>query len=349
MPRYAVGIVNHHSYDDLDRCLDALGRQSLVPEAVYVVDGDSDRDRFREAQVRHPHVIFEARSNTGYAGGANRLLTLIAENWPSVEFVLLLNPDVELEPVFANNLLSAMVTEPRVAIGCGKLLRPGGQVLDSAGIALPPHRRPIDRGSEQRDLGQFDHREYVFGATGAAMMLRCSALPDLAVNGEIFDEDFFVYHEDTDLSWRASLFGWRVLYEPSARGIHSRCWRRKNRFRVPVTVRRHSFKNHYLQLLKNESLGRFVSGLPATLFWEFLRLGFVLLYDRPMLQAYRDAWGLRGRALEKRHFIQNRVRERTARTGGRGWRKPRELGSRPFRILRLRTRASERVQAAGES
>ena len=73
-------------------------------------------------------------------------------------------------------------------------------------------------GSEERDHGQYDEPCFVFGVTGAAMMLRVAALPDLQIDGELFDEDFFMYHEDTDLSWRANLLGWRVLYEPGARG-----------------------------------------------------------------------------------------------------------------------------------
>jgi len=226
-----------------------------------------------------------------------------------VDHILLLNPDVDLEPAFAETLLRAMRDEPAVALACGKLYRPGRQLIDSAGIALPAHRRPRDRGSEEPDRGQFDAREFVFGASGAAMLLRCAALPELALDGEIFDEDFFAYHEDTDLSWRANLLGWRVLYEPRARGEHVRGWRRGSRNDVAITVRRHSFKNHYLQLIKNEPAGSLLRGLPVLLGWETLRLGFALLRDREILPAYRDAWRLAGRAWRKRRLLQARQRE----------------------------------------
>ncbi len=306
LPKYAVGVVHYRSYADLERCLASVKVQSIAPAAVLVADADAHHELLEEARSRHPAVAFEAVPNRGYAAGANRLLDRIARAQPDVDFVLLLNPDVQLEPFFVENLVAAMVEEPEVAIGTGKLLRPGGTLLDSAGIRLPANRRPRDRGSEQPDHGQFDRREYVFGATGAAMMLRRAALADLAIEGEVFDEDFFLYYEDTDLSWRANLLGWRVLYEPSARGIHTRAWRRGRRLQIPAEIRHHSFKNHYLQLIKNEPTRTLVRRLPAILLWELLRLGFALACDRALLPAYPHAWRLGGRALRKRRTLQLR-------------------------------------------
>jgi GT2 family glycosyltransferase len=256
-------------------------------------------------------VTFEAGHNRGYAAGVNYLLPrLLAEAEP-VDFVLLLNPDVELESSFCERLLESMGRDARVALGGGKLLRPCGRLIDSAGIELPSHRRPRDRGSEELDSGQYDERGFVFGVTGAAMMLRVGALSDLKIDGELFDEDFFMYHEDTDLSWRANLLGWRVLYEPCARGVHSRGWRREGRFEVASALRRHSFKNHYLQLIKNESLAGFVRGLPMLAGWEVLRLGFALLRDREVLGGYREALRLAGPAFDKRRALQQRIAGRT--------------------------------------
>ena len=209
-------------------------------------------------------------------------------------------------------LMDALIAHPAAALGTGKLLRPDGATLDSAGISLPHHRRPRDRGSEEQDRGQYERGEYVFGASGAAMMLRTEALADLAIEGEIFDEDFFLYHEDTDLCWRSHLLGWRVYYEPRARAVHARGWQREGRFLVPAHVRRHSFKNHYLQIIKNESLAGFLLRLPLLLAWEALRLGHALLRDRAILGGYADAARLAGRALHKRRLLQaRRARGRT--------------------------------------
>ena len=307
-PSYAVGIVHYHAYDDLERCLAHVEAQSLLPSCVVVVDNDSDPTSLAEARSRRPGVVFEPLSNRGFAPAANAILERVGKLAEGTEFCLILNPDVELEADFGENLLRELATDADVAIGCGKLLRPDTGRIDSAGIKLPRNRRPRDRGSEQPDLGQFDRREVVFGASGAALAIRLAAVPDLAIEGEVFDEDFFMYHEDTDLSWRANLLGWKVLYVPDARGRHRRRWRRNERFDMPAHVRQHSFKNHYLQMIKNETPGDFLKNLPVILAWELLRLGYALLRDPAVLAGYVAAWRKRGNAWRKRRILQERAR-----------------------------------------
>ena len=304
---YAVGIINYRSYDELDRCLDSLTSQTQPPDATVIVDVESDRVR-RFGLRERCDLHWEESANRGFAGGANLALRALRERTRS-EFFLLLNPDIRLEPRFAEYLLREMEDRPRVALGTGKLLRPDGSI-DSAGVRLPRNRRPQDRGSEETDRGQYDSVETVFGASGAAMMLRRDALDALAIDGEIFDEDFFLYHEDTDLSWRAQLLGWSVLYVPEARAEHERRWRRGRRFEIDPSVRRHSFKNHYLQLIKNEQPLDFWLGLPILAGWELLRLSHALLRDPAVLPAYRNAWRLRHRAWEKRRMLRAAMRRR---------------------------------------
>jgi len=306
--RWCAGIVNHGSYDDLERCLAGLAQQVYPPAAIAVYDTGECPDQFEAARSAHPEAAFEMGPNRGYAGGANQVVNRLVKTVESVDFILLLNPDVELESEYASRLTSAMLKHPRIAIGTGKLLRPDRMTLDSAGITIPRNRRPRDRGSDRPDVGQFDVSEFVDAASGAAMMLRVAALDDLAIDGELFDESFFAYHEDTDLCWRARLFGWKILYEPQAIGLHQRGWQRDQRAKIPISTRRHSFKNHYLQLVKNETASGFVRNLPWLISWEIMRLGFVLLRDRPMGTAYRDAWRALPGARRRRALIQAKIR-----------------------------------------
>lgn len=141
------------------------------------------------------------------------------------------------------------------------------------------------------------------------MMIRRSVLADLALDGEVFDEDFFAYQDDTDLAWRAQRLGYEVLYHPDARAVHGRRWRRERRASIEPWVRRHSFKNHYLQIVKNEPVGLFVRNLPILMYWEVLRLGFVLARDRDVLPAYCQALQGFPRAWHKRKLLQARLRD----------------------------------------
>ena len=69
-----------------------------------------------------------------------------------------------------------------------------------------------DRGFLEVDEGQFDEPAEVFAWCGGAVLLRRSYLDNVG----LFDERFFLYYEDTDLSWRGRLRGWRYVYEPGA-------------------------------------------------------------------------------------------------------------------------------------
>ena len=82
-------------------------------------------------------------------------------------------------------------------------------------------QRHFDRGAGEVDRGQYDTPGVVFGVSGAAGCYRRAMLDDVAIAGEVFDEDFFAYREDADLAWRAQLLGWDALYVPGGHG-HAR-------------------------------------------------------------------------------------------------------------------------------
>lgn len=312
-PTWGAGIVNHGSYDDLERCLDALRRQTLPAHRIAVYDTGVDPARFESILRTYSEVRGSSGSNLGYAGGANRVVEAlrapVEAGGEPIAFVLVMNPDVVLDSDFAEVLAAATSEQARVAIATGKLLRPGRQRIDSAGIAFPRHRRPRDRGSEELDRGQYDCAERVEGASGAAMWLRVDLLETLSIEGELFDETFFAYHEDTDLCWRARRLGFEVLYEPRAVAVHVRGWQRDARSTIPAAIRRHSFKNHYLQLVKNEAWGDGLRNLPWLLGWEVLRLGFVVLRDRALLRGYVEAFCALPTAWRRRQLIAARARD----------------------------------------
>ena len=304
--QYVAGIVHFGADPGLEACLASLRTQSRRPVQVVVVDHDpcEPGDERRAAlALAYPEVEWIHAPNGGYSAGANRLIELSLSRVPELDFILLMNPDVELEPEFAATLLDELRGRPDVALASGKLLRPGARTIDSAGIEMRRSRRFHDRGSEEPDDGRYGEVETVFALSGAALMLRRAALPSLALDGEVFDEDFFTYHEDTDLAWRAGKLGWRCLYVPAARAIHVRGWRRGERHRVVGAIRRHSWKNRYLELLKNESPLAFLRDLPFILPLELARLGFALLVDRTLLGAYLEAARQARGALRKRALL----------------------------------------------
>jgi GT2 family glycosyltransferase len=96
---------------------------------------------------------------------------------------------------------------------------PTWDVLNNAGSKVFVDGYGADRAYQEVDRGQYDTPEEVFAFCGGSVCLRTDALREVG----LFDDDFFLYYEDTDLSWRLRSAGWSIRYEPAAvaRHIHS--------------------------------------------------------------------------------------------------------------------------------
>ncbi len=85
-------------------------------------------------------------------------------------------------------------------------------VINNVGSNLYRYGFGGDRGFLERDIGQYEEPAEVFAWCGGAVLLRRAYLDDVGM----FDEELFLYYEDTDLSWRGRLRGWRYQYVPTS-------------------------------------------------------------------------------------------------------------------------------------
>ena len=130
---------------------------------------------------------------------------------------------------------------------------------------------------QEDDKGQYYLREDVFAGCGAALLLRKSMLEDVG----IFDDDFFMYYDDMDLSWRMRRRGWKVVYVPDAVVCHVNAassveWSPLFLFHVE--------RNSLLMLSKNAPLGLAVSEHAryfASVALNLVRYGRSLLFRSP--------------------------------------------------------------------
>ncbi|HEX7052147.1 MAG TPA: glycosyltransferase [Longimicrobiales bacterium] len=319
-------IVNWNGRRYLPACIRSL-RESTVPVRIIVVDNASTdgsaayvRTEVAEAEL----VALDA--NIGYAAGANAGLAR-----GDAPYAIVLNPDVVLAPDHLARLRDRLDADPRIGAAQGKLYRvnpdafeagaprPGGE-LDSAGHVIRRSRMVVDRGQGRPDGPAFDREVSVFSACGAALFLRRAMLEDLAPDGRYFDDAFFAYKEDIDLCWRARLLGWDVRYVPGAIGYHIRGWAGTGappKDRIPLSVRRHSWKNHYLLMLKNDHPLDVLRGLPAILGWEVVRHGYALLRDPRILLGHVDLARALPAALRERRALLRR--RRASRVEMRRW------------------------------
>ena len=193
--KISVGIVTYNSQPHLKACIEGLKAQSYGSFSVRVWDNASKdaTPAIIDSYSDFWDSVILSERNLGFCAAQNRLIAA-----SSSEYVLVLNPDVVLEPRFLEILVREMDADPRTGSATGKLLRSqstGPPILDSTGIYMTPNQRHLDRGSGETDKGQYDEAEYVFGASGAAAFFRRTMLEDIRNGDEFFDESFFCVFE----------------------------------------------------------------------------------------------------------------------------------------------------------
>ena len=148
-----------------------------------------------------------------------------------------------------------------------------------------------DRGFKERDRGQYETPAEVFAWCGGAVLLKKEYLESVGV----FDERFFLYYEDTDLSWRGRLQGWRYVYEPRALVRHRHA--QSSGVGSPV-FRFHTERNRLLTLAKcAPALVAWRAGLGE--FKRFLIIHWKDLIKRPLTLQMP----LKATAAERRHVF----------------------------------------------
>jgi GT2 family glycosyltransferase len=295
-------MVTWNSLEDLPSCLEALDRQTVSDFELIVVDNASKDGSSEFIKQHYPDaLLFKNHRNEGFCRAHNKAIRISRG-----EFVMPLNPDVVMTPIYIQEMIDALVVDDNAGIAAGKLYLPGGDILDGAGLAVNKARRQYLRGHLSKDDGKFDIPEYVFGADGAAPLYRRTMLEDIKLDDEYFDEDFFAHKEDLDLSWRAQLYGWKCKYVPTAVAYHDRKFKPEARKQMSSVIKLHAVKNRYLAILKNESPMLFLRHLPYILWYDLKILGYLVLFERSslwgILKFFRDLF----RTLQKRKWIMER-------------------------------------------
>ena len=216
MKAVSVSIVSYNNADELPSVLDSLFAATKgVALSVYVVDNHSADDTLKLLAAQYPQVtVLALDDNVGFGAAHNRVLPLLTS-----EYHVILNPDI----VFENDVLTALcryLDEDSEAV----LATPLILNTDGTPQAVPrvlPKRRYMFAGQLERFGGVFrkwrdayTRRKETFTqptpvefCTGCFMMWRTEALRTLGG----FDDRFFMYMEDADLSRRGATLGKLML------------------------------------------------------------------------------------------------------------------------------------------
>jgi GT2 family glycosyltransferase len=302
----SVAVVTYNSARVIATCLHSIRAQTYRRLEVLIIDNASTDATLRVIEDTGLSLrLLENKTNLGFAGAHNQAIRL-----SQGAYYLALNPDVIMAKDFVERLVSGALLNPRVGSVSGKLVRAepreGAALLDSTGIYMTPALRHLDRGSGESDQGQYECRQYVFGASGAAALYRRAMLDDIAFDGQYFDEDYFAYREDADLAWRAQLRGWRCLYTPDAIARHERRVVPERRRELPEVINRHSVKNRFLLHINNLSFLEFLALFVPIVFRNICVIGYVDLVERSSLSGLWFIVQNLARLLRKRRVILSR-------------------------------------------
>ena len=200
-------------------CLRSLLKSDYGNLSVLLVDNGSPDGSGERIRLSFPEIEFlQTGQNLGYTGGNNRGIKWALER--NADYVLILNNDTVLDPCAVSKLVDTAESSDQQVGGVApkvlyydepeRIWYAGGEFSPIKGLGLHWRDGELDRSDEAEKT-----REITF-MTGACCLLSAEALTEL--NG--FDEDFFAYVEDAELSLRMRQAGYQIYYQPSARVLH---------------------------------------------------------------------------------------------------------------------------------
>ncbi len=211
--KISVVIPNWNGRHFLKVCLDSLRMQTGVGFEIIMVDGGSEDGSEEFVREKYPEVrVEQLETNRGFAFAVNKGIKSARG-----QYVFLLNNDTELARNCLRILAGVLEAEESVWFCAPKMLYyQRRDLINNAGDILSSYGIAHQRGKGEKDRGQYDWPEYIFGACAGAAMYKKELFTRLG----FFDENFHSYLEDIDFDFRAQLAGRKCLYVPAAVVYH---------------------------------------------------------------------------------------------------------------------------------
>ena len=245
-------------------------------ELIVIDNGSTDEslDIARSYCGRDRYTLIENTGNTGFSHAVNQGIA-IAKG----EYMALFNNDAFAEPDWLAELIKTADADPKIFAVSSLMLRYyEPDLADDAGDYVTILGFACKRGDGLK-ASRYTKPCRVFSACGGAALYRKSILDEIGN----FDENFFAYFEDVDLSWRANNAGYKNLLCPTARCYHI-CGASTGAVKYNAFKSQQSGRNSILLPLKNEPL------LMLILNFIPLALGYLLKCYKFHKQGFGEAW-----------------------------------------------------------
>ncbi|HHX60643.1 MAG TPA: glycosyltransferase family 2 protein [Epulopiscium sp.] len=271
----SIIIPNYNGKQYIKECLDALTHQTYTNYEVLFVDNgslDGSRSYMKE---NYPHIqMIPLDKNYGFSYAVN-----VGIRASTAEYVVLLNNDTAVEPSWLESLVRCIQSDPQIFSCSSKMIRYHERhLIDDAGDEYCILGWAYKRGDGQ-PLERYNQTREVFSACAGAAIYRRSIFKEIGY----FEESFFAYLEDVDISYRARIYGYKNLYCSDALVYHigsaTTGATKYNSFKVKLAAR----NNIYLAYKNMPTLQRWVNK-------PFLSLGWLIKYMFFIKKGYREEY-----------------------------------------------------------
>ncbi|WP_286316839.1 glycosyltransferase family 2 protein [Romboutsia ilealis] len=256
-----IVIPNYNGNKYLKKCIDSLYSQTYCNFRIIIVDNASTDSDYKWLNPYNNLIFKKLDENYGFDKAVNEGIKL-----SNSEYIVLLNNDTVAKENWLEELVTCIEREKNIFSVCSKMIMYNEKdFIDDAGDEYNLLGWTLKRGDGER-ISKYNKTEEVFSSCAGAAIYRRSILDKIGY----FDEHFFAYMEDVDISYRAKIYGYKNIYCADAQIYHigsATSGSKYNSFKVKLAARNNvyvPYKNmHILQLLIN---------LP------FLALGFLVKY-----------------------------------------------------------------------
>lgn len=236
----SVVIPNYNGKKYLETCMKSLMKQSLKPEEIIIVDNASKDGsiEYIKEEFKEKVTLICLDENYGFSKAVNEGIKKSTS-----EFIALLNNDTELDEKWLEELYKCIQKDEKIFSCCSKMLRfVERDIIDDAGdeYTLLGWGNKIGDGKASSD---YEEDKEVFSSCAGAAIYRSSILEEIG----LFDENFFAYLEDVDISYRARIYGYKNYYASKAKVYHigsATSGSRHNSFKVNLASRNNIYLIH---------------------------------------------------------------------------------------------------------
>jgi GT2 family glycosyltransferase len=274
-----IGIISYNDRHYLEGILPIIAK---LPDTHVIILDNACNDEIKDfIKSEYPQFDFirHPDSNIGFGRGHNFIL----KNAPKSDYFFCLNPDIYLEEEGYKACVKHLDAHKDIAMLSGKLYHwdmdknEKTKIIDTLGIVGTRGHKFWDRGQNKIDKGQYDNSlNNIFGISGAAFFIRRDIISQLHGNNYmLFDEAFFMYKEDIDLSYRLRWLGLKIHMLPDVLGYHDRTLGKGQK--KSFFLAKQSYWNHLL-MLKNNFSNRFsMMAKWHTFVYEFVKFFYYLV------------------------------------------------------------------------